>query len=63
MKQKKTCNPSFASINVNSIRNKHAELFTIFDSNIDILTTAETKLDCSFPNGTVPSWRIQGTCS
>ena len=38
-----------ATINVNSIRNKHAELFTIVDSNIDISTTAETKLDCSFP--------------
>ena len=49
IKQKNPCNPSFAYINVNSIRNKHAELFTIVDSNIDILTIAETKLDCSFP--------------
>ena len=49
IKQKNPCNPSFAYINVNSICNKHAELFTIVDSNIDILTIAETKLDCSFP--------------
>ena len=43
IKQKTPCNPSFAYINVNSIRSKHAELFTIVDSNIDILTIAETK--------------------
>ena len=45
IKPKTSCNPSFAYINVNSIRNKHAELLTIVDSNIDILT----KLDCFFP--------------
>ena len=49
MKQKKPCNPSFSYINVNSIRNKQAKLFTIVDSNIDILTISETKLDFSFP--------------
>ena len=49
MKLKSLCDPSFAYINVNSIRNKHAELVPIFDSNIDILTIAGTKLDCSFP--------------
>ena len=48
MKLKNPCNPSFAYINVNSICNKHAKLFTIVDSNIDILTIAEAKLDCSF---------------
>ena len=55
IKQKNPCNPSFAYINVNSIRNKHAELFTIVDSNIYILTIAETKARLFFPNGTVPS--------
>ena len=54
MKLKNPCNPSFAYINVNSIRNKQAELFTIVDSNIDILTIAETKLDCSFPTVQFP---------
>ena len=33
----------------NSIRNKHIDLFTFLDCNIDILTIAETKLDCTFP--------------
>ena len=42
-------NPALAYINVNSIRNKHADLFTIANLNVDILTIAETKLDSSFP--------------
>lgn len=50
IKLKNPNNPSLAYINVNSIRNKHAELFTILNSNIDILAIAETKLDKSFPS-------------
>ena len=42
-------NPALAYINVNSIRNKHADLFAIVNLNVDILTIAETKLDSSFP--------------
>ena len=42
-------NPALAYINVNSIRNKHADLFTIVNLNVDILTMPETKLDSSFP--------------
>ena len=49
IKPKNPCNPSFAYININSIPNKHAQLFKIVDSNIDILTIQETKLNCSFP--------------
>ena len=41
-------NPALANINVNSIRNKHADLFTIVNLNVDILPIAETKLDSSF---------------
>ena len=40
--------PALAYINVNSIRSKHADLFTIVNLNVDILTIAETKLDSSF---------------
>ena len=36
-----------AYINVNSIQNKHADLFTIINLNVDILTIAETKPDSS----------------
>ena len=39
-----------AHLNINSIRNKHIELFTLIDSNIDVLVIGETKLDSSFPN-------------
>ena len=49
IKLKNPNNPSLAYINVNSIRNKHSDLFTFLDSNIDILTIAEPKLDCTFP--------------
>ena len=41
-------NPTFAYINVNSIRYKHADLFAVINSNIDVLSIAETKLDSSF---------------
>ena len=43
-------NPTFACINVNSIRYKHADLFAVINSNTDVLSIAETKLDSSFPN-------------
>ena len=36
-------------INVNSIRNKLNDLFTVVSNNVDILCIAETKLDNSFP--------------
>ena len=49
IKVKNPDNPSLAYINVNSIRNKHSDLFTFLDFNINILTIAETKLDCTFP--------------
>ena len=42
-------NPALAYINVNSIGNKHADLFTTVNLNVDILSIAETKLDSSFP--------------
>ena len=42
-------NPSLAYINANSIRNKHSDLCAFLDCNIDVLTIAETKLDCTFP--------------
>ena len=32
------------------IRYKHADLFTLIDSNIDVLVILKTKLDSSFPN-------------
>ena len=35
---------------MNSIRNKHSDLFSIIDSNVEIVTIAETKLDSSFPS-------------
>ena len=50
IKLKNMNNPTFACINVNSIRYKHADLFTVINSNIDVLSIAETKLDRSFPN-------------
>ena len=43
-------NPILAHLNINSIRYKHADLFTLIDSNIDVLVIGETKLDSSFPN-------------
>ena len=43
-------NPILAHLNINSIRYKHADLFTLIDSNIDVLVIGETKLDYSFPN-------------
>ena len=50
IKLKNMNNPTFAYINVNSIRYKHADLFAVINSNIDVLSIAETKLDSSFPN-------------
>ena len=50
IKFKNINNPILAYINVNSIRNKHSDLFSIIDSNVEIVTIAETKLDCSFPS-------------
>ena len=50
IKKKNPRNPSLAYININSIRYKHNELFTMAQNNIDILAIAETKLDSSFPS-------------
>ena len=36
-------------LNVNSIRNKHNDLFSLVGNNFDILCIAETKIDSSFP--------------
>ena len=48
IKLKNPNNPSLACINVNSIRNKHSDLFTFLDCNIDILTIAEQNLTAPF---------------
>ena len=40
----------FSYLNIISIRNKSGDLDKIVDGNIDILCTAETRLDESFPN-------------
>ena len=50
IKLKNMNNPTFVCINVNSIRYKHADLFAVINSNIDVLSITETKLDSSFPN-------------
>ena len=50
IKLKNINNPILAYIKVNSIRNKHSDLFSIIDSNVEIVTIAETKLDSSFPS-------------
>ena len=50
IKLKNMNNPTFACINVNSIQYKYADLLTVINSNIDVLSIAETKLDSSFPN-------------
>ena len=50
IEKKNPRNPSLAYININSIRNKHNELFTMAQNNIDILAIAETKSDSSFPS-------------
>ena len=38
-------------MNINSIRNKFANLREIIDGNVDVLYVAETKIDSSFPTG------------
>ena len=50
IKFKNINNPILAYINVNSIRNKHLYLFSIIDSNVEIVTIAGTKFDSSFPS-------------
>ena len=50
IKTKNPRNPSLTYININSIRYKHNDLFTMAQNNIDILAIAETKLDSSFPS-------------
>ena len=50
IKLKNMNNPTFVCINVNSIQYKHADLFAVINSNIGVLSIAETKLDSSFPN-------------
>ena len=37
-------------LNINSLRNKYGPLHALIRGNVDILVTAETKLDESFPN-------------
>ena len=48
-----------AHLNINSIRYKHADLFTLIDSNIDVLTIGKTKLDSSFPNNQFEVYRYK----
>ena len=43
-------NVIFSYLNINSIKNKFGDLDKIVDGNIDILYTAEAKLNESFPN-------------
>ena len=50
LKLNNSYNHIFAHLNINSIRHKHADLFTVIDSNIDVLIIGETELDSSFPN-------------
>ena len=50
IKFKNINNPVLAYINVNSIRNKLSDLLPIIDSNVEIVTITETKLDSSFPS-------------
>ena len=50
IKFKNINNPILAYGNVNSIHNKQSDLFSIIDSNVEIVTIAETKLDSSFPS-------------
>ena len=50
IKFKNINNLILAYVNVNSIRNKHSDLFSIIDFNVEILTIAETKLDSFFPS-------------
>ena len=40
----------FATLNINSIRNKFDELKSLIIGNIDVLVVTETKLDDSFPS-------------
>ena len=40
----------FSYININSIRNKFGSFCSLISSHVDILSTAETKLNYSFPN-------------
>ena len=47
----------FATLNINSIRNKFEELKSLIVGNIDVLIVTETKLDDSFPS---PQFFIQG---
>lgn len=49
MKKKYPENPVCSYLNINSIRNKFENLNTMLNSNVDILSIAETKLDSSFP--------------
>ena len=42
-------NLNFCYLNINSVRNKFTDLKTIINGNVDIASTAETKLDGSFP--------------
>ena len=42
-------NLNFCYLNINSVRNKFADLKTIINGNVDIVSIAETKLDGSFP--------------
>ena len=39
----------FATLNINSIRNKFHELKSLITGNIDVLVVTETKIDDSFP--------------
>ena len=45
---RESCNPIFAYLNINSIRNKFNDLEESIKSNIDVVRIAETKIDASF---------------
>ena len=43
-------NTIFSYININSVRNKFGSICSLISSHVDILSTAKTKLEYSFPN-------------
>ena len=50
LRSKNPKNIIFSYININSTRNKFENLCDMVGNNVDVLSTAETKLDSSFPN-------------
>ena len=50
LRSKNASNIIFSYLNINSSRSKFENLCELVAGNVDILCTAETKLDLSFPN-------------